>query len=109
MHTFIVRAALRDEANEGWIWTDGFPSRTVVKITNCDGEKWFFQRRCVVCEVREFDRNFFAHYNKDRRLSVPENSRQPTVVLSHWYRSALVLLSHKPESLGHSPHRSRLL
>ena len=51
-------------------------------------ERSGFSSVAASCEVREFDRNFLAHYNKDR-LSVPENGRQPTVVLSHWYRSAL--------------------
>jgi hypothetical protein len=90
MRSYIVRAALRDEANEGWIWADGFPSRTVVKITNHEERGWALRRPpSVVCEVRQFDRNFIGHYNSGPRYLIPENERQPTLVLSQWYRDAL--------------------
>ena len=56
MENYIARAALRDEANEGWIWVDGLPSRTIVKVTNWESRSWSIrQRRSVVCEVREID------------------------------------------------------
>ena len=90
MENYIARAALRDEANEGWIWVDGLPSRTIVKVTNRESHCWSIRpRRSVVCEVREIDENFLDHYNQEPRFPIPKQGRQPTLVLSHWYRAAL--------------------
>jgi hypothetical protein len=84
MAGYIIRAAVSDETNEGWVWMSGQPSRTVVKITDPK------TRRTVFCEVREFDNNFINTYNHAPRISI-DTPRQ-TIVMSEWYRGALGFL-----------------
>jgi hypothetical protein len=94
MTKFNVLAALRDEANEGWVWTTGLKSRTVVCITNPD------KNRSVFCQVRTIDENFRQQYEqsadeksrlnregKSPRLDL--NSDHTPIVMSQWYRDAL--------------------
>lgn len=81
MTDYIIRAAIRDEANEGWIWIVDLPSRTIVKITNNA------IKRSVICQTRKLDGNFLNIYNKDGRY--PLSLGQDTIVMSGWYRDAL--------------------
>jgi hypothetical protein len=81
---YIIRAAISDETNEGWVWMSGHPSRTVVKITDPK------TRRAVFCEVREFDDNFLKKYNHSPRTSIDTPGQ--TIVMSEWYRGALGFL-----------------
>jgi hypothetical protein len=82
---FIIRAALAEEANEGWVWmATNMPSRSVVKIKDCA------TKRTVFCQIRNFDENFLEKYKEDpakRRKEITEPSK--TIVMSEWYRDAL--------------------
>ena len=86
MTKYIVRAALHDEANVGWIWTRGFDSRTVVMVSN------LANGRSVYCQVREIDRNFTTRYNvpESRRFDLIESD---TIVMGQWYRDCLGVLN----------------
>lgn len=83
MTQFIVRASLHEEANAGWVWLDGFPSRSLVKITHVA------TGRRVICEARRFDANFLQKYNHDPRIAIDPLKRGHTIVMSQWYRDAL--------------------
>ena len=96
MTKYIIRAALRDETNEGWVWMagSGYRSRTIVRITVPDGTRKAF------CQVRQIDENFLDHYNqsdKEKSRLVREGKKHrididpktPTIVMSEWYRDAL--------------------
>jgi hypothetical protein len=86
---YIVRAALRDEPNDGWVWICGpaaaeLRSRMVVKIrpVRC----W----RAVYTEVRVIDCNFLHDYNEDskkRRIDI--HPAKDTIVIAEWYRNGL--------------------
>ena len=83
MKQYIIRAALHEEANEGWVWVSEFSSRTIVQISNNVGD------RVVFCQVRTLDDNFRKFYNDD-----PKNLRIPlieadTIVMSQWFRDGL--------------------
>lgn len=79
---YIILAALREEMNDGWVWLDGFPSRTVIEIKNLN-------TGCsVICQARKLDDNYIERYNRDpRRLKVEMDNN--TIVMSGWYRDAL--------------------
>lgn len=83
MTQYIVRASLHEEANAGWVWLDGFPSRTLVKISNVA------TGRRIICEVRRFDQNFLKKYNLKPRIDIDPQMISQTVVMSQWYRDAL--------------------
>jgi len=85
MKNYIIRAALHEEANEGWMWMDELPSRTLVKVTNRGNN------RSVICQVRKFDENFLKKYNDRPTICIPIESkkRKPTIVMGQWYRDAL--------------------
>jgi hypothetical protein len=83
MTKYIIRAAMRDEANEGWVWMDGHPSRTIVRITR-DALK-----RSVICQTRQFDKNFLKSYNDKASERQPLVLGHDTIVMSSWYRDAL--------------------
>jgi hypothetical protein len=84
MQSYTIRAALRDETNDGWVWM-ARPSRTLVKITNPH------TRRHIFCQVRNIrDQNFLDHYNGDpkgRRITITNEAE--TIVMGEWYRGAL--------------------
>lgn len=84
MTNYIIRAALHDEENQGWVWMDGYPSRSVVQIIDSK------THGTVFCQVREVDDNFIKWYNQPGRI--PITSRQQTIVMSGWYRGALGFL-----------------
>ena len=80
MTEYIIRAALHDETNDGWVWTRKQVSRTVIRITNpANG-------RFVYCQAREIDDNFERQYNEKPRHNLTQHD---TVVMSQWYRDAL--------------------
>lgn len=92
MTDYIIRASLHEEANAGWIWVKGFPSRSLVKISNIK------KRRTVICQARELDQNFLNIYNPSKssddppvegRRRFPIDFEQDTIVMSEWYRDAL--------------------
>ncbi|GBE44305.1 MAG TPA: hypothetical protein ENH11_05820 [Candidatus Acetothermia bacterium] len=85
MKSYIIRAALHEEATEGWIWMEEFRSRTLVKVTNSD------KTRSVICQTRKFDKNFLKIYNdkKSIRAEIKKNERKSTIVMGEWYRDAL--------------------
>lgn len=96
MKKYIIRAALHDETNEGWIWTTEHPSRTVVRIVGADG------KQKIYCIARKIDDNFLNLYNqtpkekrtlatlgKKCRINIDSNGEFPTVVMGQWYRDAL--------------------
>jgi hypothetical protein len=85
---FIVRAALADESNDGWVWisesaTNGIYSRDIVKIKR--------PGFCAVYAVaRIIDKNFREDYDDDprkRRYQILKDEH--TIVMSGWYRDAL--------------------
>lgn len=82
MTDYIIRAAMHDEANDGWVWIDGQPSRAIVRIAN-DA-----RNRSVICQTRMLDANFVATYNKDESR-YPIGLDRKTIVMSRWYRDAL--------------------
>ena len=60
MTSYIIRAALAEEANEGWVWLETKrPSRSVVKIKDC------VTKHTVFCQIRKLDGNFIKKYNKN--------------------------------------------
>ena len=83
MKKYIVRAALHEEANAGWVWLEEFPSRSLLKISHKDSG-------CsVVCEARTLDANFIAKYNHEPRCNIEPTKSAHTLVMSQWYRDAL--------------------
>lgn len=83
MTTYVVRAALHEEANAGWVWLEHFPSRSLVKIKNGKTDQ------SVVCEVRRIDKNFLEKYNKAPRINIESSNHHQSVAMSQWYRDAL--------------------
>ena len=83
MTDYIIRAALRDEANDGWIWIEDFPSRSLVKISNKKN------KRSVICQTRKLDQNFLNIYNVENHGRYEIKLGQGTIVMSEWYRDAL--------------------
>ncbi len=96
MTEYIIRAALHDETNEGWIWTWDQRSRTVVRIIGPDG------LRKIYCVTRRIDQNFLNTYNQSKqektrlndedktsRIDIDGKKKLPTVVMGQWYRDAL--------------------
>lgn len=87
MPTYIVRVALADETNDGWVWIFGpstvFIPRTIVAIRR--------PGRCrpVYVEARKGDRNFCKKYNADPRIDIVEG--KDTVIMAEWYRRALAI------------------
>ena len=81
---YIIRAALHEETNDGWVWMCGKntpASRTIIKICRPDGG------RCVYTEARTIDCNFLREYNINPRTDIICD--QDTIVMAWWYRNAL--------------------
>jgi hypothetical protein len=83
---YIVRAALAEDTNDGWVWICGpsskhLRSRTVVKM-RCPN-----RCRSVYTEVRKIDHNFIQKYNQSPRI--PIVCERDTIVMAEWYRRAL--------------------
>jgi hypothetical protein len=91
---YIIRAALDEQTNNGWVWIGGpssknLTSRVAVAITRqgCG--------RGVYVDARIVDRNFLSLYNHDLLHPDPKNRRididldQDTIVMGDWYRRAL--------------------
>ena len=84
MTDYVIRASLHDEANEGWVWVEDFPSRSLIRIINQTND------RSVVCKTRKFDKNFLDRYNAEGAGRIEINElKQNTIVMSGWYRDAL--------------------
>ncbi|NKE92143.1 hypothetical protein [Rhizobium phaseoli] len=84
MTDYIIRASLHDEANEGWVWVEDFPSRSLIKIIHQTND------RSVVCQTRKFDKNFLDRYNAEGAGRIEINElKQNTIVMSGRYRDAL--------------------
>lgn len=80
---FDVRASLRSDMNEGWVWVSSqeLSPRSIIKIDNLD-------KNCsVYCEALYIDKNFLSEYNKEPRIRIIEN--KPTIVINDWYRAKL--------------------
>ena len=85
---FIIRAALSDETNDGWVWVQtpgkSFLPRTIVRI---DRRLWHRLFRIYV-EARRVDDNFRSIYNSGgTRIGLA--AQHDTLVMSEWYRGAL--------------------
>jgi hypothetical protein len=85
--TYVIRHALSEEANEGWVWIhdpcrkEPLGKRAVVTIRrpgHC---------RCVYVEVRKIDCNFLRQYNRRPRINI--RCELETITMSEWYRDAL--------------------
>ena len=100
---FIIRAALSDDMNEGWVWIQT-PSnesldaqlepRRIVRINRRS------PRRSVYVELRRIDRNFRENYNEERRLRIVP--QRDTLIMAEWYRDALGIseTTHKDNETG---------
>lgn len=90
---FDVRASLRSDLNEGWVWVSdqGYPPRSIVKIESLETKAF------VYCEALNIDKNFLAEYNQKSRLCIRENVA--TIVISDWYRKKLGDIQKKPHNL----------
>ena len=98
MKKYIIRAALHEEANEGWVWQGVLSSRTTLKISrNINGTTY-----SVYCQSRRIDDNFRDRYNqspdeKSRlekegkvcRIDIQKDRDVDTLVMGEWYRDAL--------------------
>lgn len=81
MESYVIRKALAEESNEGWVWM-AKRSRTIVRINHPEG------RRSVYCQVRDLrDNNFTRRYNKPPRRNIVYPDE--TIVMGQWYRDAL--------------------
>jgi hypothetical protein len=85
---YIIRAALAEETNDGWVWLCGpstkyLDSRTVVKMRR-PGRCW-----AVFTEVRRIDCNFLRQYNASLRINI--DCKQDAIVMAEWYRRALAI------------------
>ena len=80
MASYIIRAALDEETNDGWVWM-ALPSRTVVRI-RCD-------TGAVFCQVRKIDKNFLKKYNDPAGSRIRISNPDETIVMAEWYRNAL--------------------
>lgn len=85
---FIIRAALSEETNSGWVWMQvhgkSFAPRTIVRIERRAGSRTL----STYVEVRKIDDNFRSNYNSDsKRISIVE--KHDTLVMAEWYREAL--------------------
>ncbi len=85
---FIIRAALSEETNDGWVWVQtpgkSFAPRAVVRIDRCVRGRRFR----IFVEARTIDANFRNHYNSGSgRIALAE--RRATLVMAEWYREAL--------------------
>jgi hypothetical protein len=83
MTKYIIRKALHEEANEGWVWISGLPSRAIVRISNP------VKRREIFCQVRKLDDNFRKIYNDDPRKRRFHIINADTIVMSQWFRDGL--------------------
>ena len=86
MANYIIRAALAEETNDGWVSGPSIRDldpRTVVRTRR--------PNRCcsVYAEVCTIDANFLRQYNASSRISI--DCKQDTVVMAEWYRSALAI------------------
>lgn len=83
---FVVRHALSEEANSGWIWITGrsveLSSRGIVRISNP------IHRGAVYAEARIIDRNFCCQYN-DNPGRYTIDTDHDTVVMGDWYRDSV--------------------
>jgi len=78
---YIIRAALAEESNDGWIWM-AKPARTVVRIDN------LATGGSIYCQVRDLrDPNFLKRYNQRPRISIAQPNE--TIIMGEWYRKAL--------------------
>ena len=84
----IVRAALSNESNDGWIWLQTsakhFSHRTVVGIRQRDRCCW----NSIWVEARIIDHNFRKQYNSTSK-HIPICQTHDTIVMAEWYREAL--------------------
>ncbi|MCA1298631.1 hypothetical protein [Stappia indica] len=83
MTKYIIRAAMQDEANDGWIWAKGFPSRCLVRIVNPDNGY------NIVCQVRDMDSGFTRKYNQPGAGRIRIRPGTDVLVMSSWYRDGL--------------------
>ena len=110
MVNYIVRAALAEETNDGWVWICGpsvkdLDSRTVVKIKRpkvCRG---------VYTEVRMIDCNFLRQYHITPRITI--DCERDTIVMAEWYRRALAIrgstnLDNKTDTVSLIVEKARL-
>lgn len=102
---YIIRAALRDDANEGWVWIENIPSRSLIKITSVK------HNRSVICQTRKLDQNFLVAYNDSGSRRYKIHPGENTIVISEWYRSALGNLrtTGKSSLIGKEPLNVQLL
>ena len=102
---YIIRAALRDETNDGWVWIENVPSRSLIKISS---EK---NGRSVICQSRKLDQNFLTAYNDKNSGRYEIVLGKDTIVMSEWYRSELggLCTTGKNDSIGKEPLKVQLL
>ena len=99
---FIVRAAVSEETNNGWVWVQTpcdtrldseLTPRTIVTIKQKGEPCW----SCIYVEVRKIDDNFRKQYNcKASTVSICQ--KKNVVVMSEWYRQALGIVKTTPKN-----------
>ena len=92
MADYIIRAALHEENNNGWVWFCGpalktLQSRRIVRFCRPG------YHRGVYTEVRKIDCNFLGRYNDDDTKSwgIKVDPKLNTIVMAEWYRVALAI------------------
>jgi hypothetical protein len=93
MKKYSIYAALREDVNSGWIWTNvpDFRQRSVVCLQNPK------TRKKVYCEILRIDKNFLKYYNDKDGGRLTINNDFPTLVMNEWYRTLLGDLTTRSE------------
>jgi hypothetical protein len=90
MTEFVIRAALAEETNNGWVWIcgpskDDLASRPVAKVRR----PWHLRG---TYETRKIDPNFLGEYNNDPKgVRIDINTTFDILVMGEWYRNALAI------------------
>ena len=79
-----VLASLRDEMNQGWVWStnSSFNVRSIVKIINLENKK------SIHCEHLQIEDNYINTYNDNhKRYKIKKDNK--TIIVNAWYRDKL--------------------
>lgn len=87
-----IYAALREDAQQGWVWlqNSNLPARSIIKITSPNNCK------SIYCEALQIDENFLDYYNSNPK-TIEIKDPQNALVISGWYRAALGDIPTKSE------------
>ena len=79
-----VRASLREDMNQGWVWitNTNFSPRSIIKIKNKTNGK------SIYCESLKIDSNYIFSYNNNIR-TFKINEYDNILTINSWYRKKL--------------------